>query len=100
MFYHQGYGLMMLEQQKVSPNGFLFTRGPGNYKIPGFGDVPGEFNVSLLKGSVNNRAVYSSKVSSTPNYSEKITLKMISEINILVTIQGIEYMKAGKHSEC
>ena len=54
---------MMLEQQKYSPNGFQFTRGPGNYKIPGFGDVPGEFNVSLLKGSVNNRAVYSSKVS-------------------------------------
>jgi xanthine dehydrogenase/oxidase len=54
---------MMLEQQKMAPNGFLLTRGPGNYKIPGFGDVPDEFNVSLLKGSVNNRAVYSSKVS-------------------------------------
>lgn len=53
---------MMLEQQKYSPNGFQFTRGPGNYKIPGFGDVPVEFNVSLLKGSVNERAVYSSKV--------------------------------------
>nr|XP_022334415.1 xanthine dehydrogenase/oxidase-like isoform X1 [Crassostrea virginica] len=62
----QGYGLMMLEQQKYSPNGFQFTRGPGNYKIPGFGDVPGEFNVSLLKGSVNNRAVYSSKAIGEP----------------------------------
>jgi xanthine dehydrogenase/oxidase len=62
---------MMLEQQKMAPNGFLFTRGPGNYKIPGFGDVPGEFNVSLLKGSVNNRAVYSSKVSILPQYTQK-----------------------------
>ncbi|KAK3093911.1 hypothetical protein FSP39_021700 [Pinctada imbricata] len=62
----QGYGLMMLELQKVSPDGFLFTRGPGNYKIPGFGDIPVEFNVSLLKGSVNKRAVYSSKAIGEP----------------------------------
>ena len=62
MIFEQGYGLMMMEQQKVSPQGFVFTRGPGNYKIPGFGDIPVEFNVSLLKGSVNERAVYSSKV--------------------------------------
>ncbi|KAL3874744.1 hypothetical protein ACJMK2_037715 [Sinanodonta woodiana] len=58
----QGYGLMMMEQQKMSPTGYLFTRGPGTYKIPGFGDIPVEFNVSLLKGSVNKKAVYSSKV--------------------------------------
>jgi xanthine dehydrogenase molybdopterin-binding subunit B len=63
LFYFKGYGMMMLEQQKMSPDGFLFTRGPGNYKIPGFGDIPVEFNVSLLKGSRNQRAVYSSKVS-------------------------------------
>jgi len=46
----------------MSPKGFMFTRGPGNYKIPGFGDIPIEFNVTLLKGSVNEKAVYSSKV--------------------------------------
>ena len=51
-----------MEQQKVSPKGYMFTRGPSNYKIPGFGDIPVELNVSLLKGSVNKRAVYSSKV--------------------------------------
>ena len=55
-----------MEQQKMAPNGFLLTRGPGNYKIPGFGDVPGEFNVSLLKGSNNKRAIHSSKVSHWP----------------------------------
>ena len=54
--------MFMMEQQKISPKGYQFTRGPGNYKIPGFGDIPVEFNVSLLKGSVNERAVYSSKV--------------------------------------
>ena len=52
----------MMEQQKVSPKGYQFTRGPSNYKIPGFGDIPVEFNVTLLKGSVNEKAVYSSKV--------------------------------------
>lgn len=30
-------------------SGQLFTRGPGAYKIPGFRDIPQQFNVSLLK---------------------------------------------------
>lgn len=59
----QGYGLCTLEEMLVSPTGTIFTRGPGAYKIPGFADIPGQFNVSLLKGAPNPRAVYSSKVS-------------------------------------
>ncbi|XP_064600707.1 xanthine dehydrogenase/oxidase-like [Liolophura sinensis] len=62
----QGYGLMLMEQQKVTPSGYLLTRGPGAYKIPSFGDVPVEFNVSLLKGVSNPRAVYSSKATGEP----------------------------------
>lgn len=58
----QGYGLFALEELVYSPTGTNFTRGPGTYKIPGFGDIPGEFNVALLKGSSNPRAVFSSKV--------------------------------------
>lgn len=38
----------------------------GTYKIPGFADIPAEFNVSLLKGSTNPRAVYSSKAVGEP----------------------------------
>lgn len=57
----QGYGLMMMEQRKMSPKGNLFTKGPGAYKIPGFGDIPMKFNVFLLKDRPNIRAVYSSK---------------------------------------
>lgn len=57
----QGYGLFMMEQLIHSPDGVLFTRGPGAYKIPAFGDIPDEFNVSLLRGSTNPKAVYSSK---------------------------------------
>lgn len=58
----QGYGLYTMEEMVYSPTGTIFSRGPGVYKIPGFADIPLEFNVSLLKGSSNLRAVYSSKV--------------------------------------
>lgn len=58
----QGQGLFTMEELIYSPTGTLYSRGPGAYKIPGFGDIPQEFNVSLLKGAPNPRAVYSSKV--------------------------------------
>ena len=46
--------------------GRLLTKGPGAYKIPGFGDIPSQFNVSLLRGTSNPRAVYSSKAVGEP----------------------------------
>lgn len=45
-----------------SPTGEVYSKGPGTYKIPGLSDIPNEFNVSILKGTSNPRAVYSSKV--------------------------------------
>lgn len=62
----QGYGLFTLEEMIYSPTGTVFSRGPGVYKIPGFADIPIEFNVSLLKGAPNPRAVYSSKAVGEP----------------------------------
>ncbi|XP_062710701.1 LOW QUALITY PROTEIN: xanthine dehydrogenase [Aedes albopictus] len=62
----QGYGLFTLEESVYSPDGTLLSRGPGAYKIPAFGDIPGEFNVSLLTGAPNPRAVYSSKAVGEP----------------------------------
>lgn len=62
----QGYGMFVLEEPVVGGGGpmrgALLSRGPGAYKIPGFGDIPSQFNVTLLKGSSNERAIYSSKV--------------------------------------
>lgn len=58
----QGYGLFTMEEMIYSPTGIIYSRGPGVYKIPSFADIPQTFNVSLLKGSSNPRAVYSSKV--------------------------------------
>ncbi len=57
----QGYGLFTMEELIHSPDGQLYSKGPGAYKIPGFTDIPGEFNVSILTGIRNPRAVFSSK---------------------------------------
>lgn len=62
----QGYGFFTLEELVYSPTGTLLSRGPGAYKIPGFSDIPQEFNVSLLKGAPNPRAIYSSKAVGEP----------------------------------
>uniref|UniRef100_A0A9J7XLU4 Aldehyde oxidase 6 n=1 Tax=Cyprinus carpio carpio TaxID=630221 RepID=A0A9J7XLU4_CYPCA len=57
----QGLGLYTMEELKFSPSGVLYTRGPSQYKIPSFCDVPLKFNVYLLAGSSNPHAIYSSK---------------------------------------
>lgn len=62
----QGYGLFTLEEMLYSPAGAVLSRGPGAYKIPGFADIPAELNVSLLRGTSNPRAVYSSKAVGEP----------------------------------
>jgi len=46
----QGQGLFTLEETLYFPNGQPFTRGPGNYKIPGFRDVPQDLQVHILTG--------------------------------------------------
>lgn len=46
----QGQGLFTTEESLWHrASGTIFTKGPGNYKIPGFRDIPQVFNVSLLK---------------------------------------------------
>lgn len=55
----QGYGFYTLEEVVYdNKTGSLITRGPGNYKIPGFGDVPRRFDVSLLRDSPNPGTMY------------------------------------------
>lgn len=46
----QGVGLFTMEEMHYNrQHGSLFTRGPGQYKIPGFGDCPKQFDVSVLR---------------------------------------------------
>ncbi|XP_063958717.1 xanthine dehydrogenase/oxidase-like isoform X1 [Lytechinus pictus] len=64
----QGYGLFVMEDLRWSPDGQLLTNGPGYYKIPSFGDVPLEFNVTLLKNSSNPANICSSKACGEPPF--------------------------------
>ncbi|GAM28786.1 hypothetical protein SAMD00019534_119620 [Acytostelium subglobosum LB1] len=57
----QGVGWCTIEELVTFPTGYLFTRGPSTYKIPGFNDVPLVFNVSLLSNAPNPKAIHSSK---------------------------------------
>jgi xanthine dehydrogenase/oxidase len=47
----QGFGLFTFEESLWLQNGRIFSKGPGNYKIPTFADVPQEMNVWLHKDS-------------------------------------------------
>lgn len=62
----QGMGWCTMEETLHLSNGALFTKGPGNYKIPGFTDIPVDFRVSLLSDTQNSRAVHSSKAVGEP----------------------------------
>ncbi|KAJ3128358.1 hypothetical protein HK098_004605 [Nowakowskiella sp. JEL0407] len=63
----QGQGWSTIEEPLISPKtGILLTRGPGAYKIPGFRDIPVEFNVRVVAGSRNSRAIHSSKAVGEP----------------------------------
>jgi len=55
-------GLYTLEEVRFSQTGSPWTTGPGAYKIPGFADIPVEFNVHLLRSAPNEKAIFSSKV--------------------------------------
>ncbi|KAK1267046.1 Xanthine dehydrogenase 1 [Acorus gramineus] len=69
----QGLGWFALEELKwgdaehkwIRP-GSLYTCGPGTYKIPSLNDIPLRFNVSLLKGVPNPKAIHSSKAVGEP----------------------------------
>lgn len=62
----QGYGLYTLEEMMCTSDGTNLARGPAMYKVPVVTSIPAEFNVSLLSGSSNPRAVYSSKAVGEP----------------------------------
>jgi xanthine dehydrogenase/oxidase len=61
----QGQGLFTIEETLWLQSGQLATKGPSTYKIPGFSDIPQEFNVSFLQDVPDSwqglRSIQSSK---------------------------------------
>ncbi|KAF2146658.1 uncharacterized protein K452DRAFT_314902 [Aplosporella prunicola CBS 121167] len=53
----QGQGLFTMEESLWTRTGELATRGPGNYKIPGFADVPQVFNASMLRHDAEGKGL-------------------------------------------
>ncbi|XP_077980210.1 xanthine dehydrogenase/oxidase-like [Glandiceps talaboti] len=62
----QGYGMYTQEELRYSKSGKLLTRGPGMYKLPRAGDIPRQFNVTLLEGAPSKVGLYSSKAMGEP----------------------------------
>ena len=63
----QGMGWVTNEELIWDGDGKLLTDGPANYKIPGVGDTPIEFNVELLPDSPNIEAtIFHSKAVGEP----------------------------------
>ena len=63
----QGMGWVTNEELIWDGDGKLLTDGPANYKIPGVGDTPVEFNVELLPDSPNIEAtIFHSKAVGEP----------------------------------
>ena len=60
-------GWVTNEELVWDDEGRLLTDGPANYKIPGAGDIPVEFNVELLPDSPNIEAtIFHSKAVGEP----------------------------------
>ncbi|XP_060065945.1 xanthine dehydrogenase/oxidase-like [Ylistrum balloti] len=56
-----GYGLMTMEEIKLTADGRMKASGPLEYKIPCVRNIPREFKVKLLQNSETVKTVYSSK---------------------------------------
>ncbi|CAG8618143.1 10822_t:CDS:10 [Funneliformis mosseae] len=59
----QGVGWCTIEETLFFPNGQIFTKGPGNYKLPGFRDIPQDFRISTFRNAEypNLKTIHSSK---------------------------------------
>jgi xanthine dehydrogenase/oxidase len=62
----QGVGLYMMEEVVFDKSGRLSSKGPGMYKIPGFGDVPIDFRVRLLEDHAGPAVMGSKAIGEPP----------------------------------
>jgi len=64
----QGVGWCTTETLRWDAKGNLLNHSPDTYKIPGIGDIPGIFNVELLKNAPNPNVIRRSKAVGEPPF--------------------------------
>jgi xanthine dehydrogenase molybdopterin binding subunit len=71
----QGMGWLTTEELKWDEQGRLLTHSPDTYKLPSVGDMPQEFNVTLLKHAAQKGVVYGSKAVGEPPFMLAISVR-------------------------
>jgi xanthine dehydrogenase molybdopterin binding subunit/xanthine dehydrogenase small subunit len=71
----QGMGWLTTEELKWDDQGRLLTHSPDTYKLPAVGDMPQEFNVTLLKHAAQKGVVYGSKAVGEPPFMLAISVR-------------------------
>lgn len=79
----QGVGWVTTEELVYNEKGKLLSSSPATYKIPTLGDLPEEFYVELLEGSVNERGVKRSKAIGEPPfvYGESVFFAIVDALS-------------------
>jgi xanthine dehydrogenase molybdopterin-binding subunit B len=71
----QGMGWLTTEELLWDEKGRLLTHSPDTYKIPAVGDMPQEFNVTLLKHAAQKGVVYGGKAVGEPPFMLAISVR-------------------------
>jgi xanthine dehydrogenase molybdopterin-binding subunit B len=64
----QGVGWCTTEECKWDDKGNLLNHSPSTYKIPTIGDIPQDFRVQFLEGSINPNTISNSKAVGEPPF--------------------------------
>jgi len=89
--YLQGVGLYTMEEPVWTKSGDLFTKGPGYYKIPSYGDQPHDLRITLLPNSANPHAVHSSKAVGEPPFflASSVVFALMDAVNACRAERGL-----------
>lgn len=71
----QGLGWLTLEELVWDADGRFATRGASTYKLPGLGEAPEIFNVTLLERAAEPDVVYGSKAVGEPPFMLAISVR-------------------------
>ncbi|MBT6488336.1 MAG: molybdopterin-dependent oxidoreductase, partial [Deltaproteobacteria bacterium] len=70
----QGAGWVTVEELVMNPEGRLLTHAPSTYKIPAYGDVPDDFQVSLLEKAPQEGVIHRSKAVGEPPFMHGLAM--------------------------